>query len=224
MTMTISTDRAPTTPVTVRAHTADGSATAPSDYRALPPGGQLVTLAAGQTSRTVAISVAGDLLREPAETFAVTLANPSGATIADGTARGRIVDDDTCTIVGTAGNDILRGTAGDDEICGLGGHDTIAGAGGDDELLSGAGDDVLLGLAGNDHVDGQGGVDLVEDGAGSDLVRGGPGNDRSPGGATAGVHGGTGVDTIDGGPGADWCSPEQHKRPAAGASCRGRRE
>ena len=34
-----------------------------------------------------------------------------------------------CTIVGTAGNDVINGTTGDDVICGLGGNDVIRGLG-----------------------------------------------------------------------------------------------
>jgi hypothetical protein len=37
-----------------------------------------------------------------------------------------------CTIVGTAGDDLLGGTPGPDVICGLGGNDTIGGNSGAD--------------------------------------------------------------------------------------------
>jgi serine/threonine-protein kinase len=49
----------------------------------------------------------------------------------------------TCTVVGTAGNDTLRGTAGGDVLCGLGGNDV---------LLPGAGDDIIDGGTGTDMV------------------------------------------------------------------------
>lgn len=69
--------------------------------------------------------------------------------------------DPTCTIVGTAGNDVLTGTAGRDVICGLGGNDKLIGGGGDDVLLGGDGNDVLQGGAGDDTIDGGAGVDRI---------------------------------------------------------------
>jgi uncharacterized delta-60 repeat protein len=63
------------------------------------PGGTLptgtVTFAAGETSQTITIEVNGDTIAENDETFAVTLANPTGATITSATANGMIVNDDT---------------------------------------------------------------------------------------------------------------------------------
>ncbi|WP_116450011.1 putative Ig domain-containing protein [Blastococcus litoris] len=77
--------------VTVRWVTANGTATALSDY--VPVGGT-VTFAPGQTTRTVAVPVLGDRRREATETYSVRLARPSGALIGDGTAVGTIVNDD----------------------------------------------------------------------------------------------------------------------------------
>jgi len=63
------------------------------------PGGVLptgsVTFAAGETIKTITIEVNGDTIAENDETFAVTLANPTGATITTATASGTIVNDDT---------------------------------------------------------------------------------------------------------------------------------
>ena len=67
----------------------------------------------------------------------------------------------TCTITGTAGNDVLTGTSGDDVICGLGGNDTLSGLGGNDTLLGGAGQDSLVGGIGTNTVDGGTGADSV---------------------------------------------------------------
>lgn len=100
-----------------------------------------------------------------------------------------------CTIVGTAGDDILNGTAGNDVICGLGGDDVIVGRGGDDILRGGPGNDKLAGGPGNDILEGGPGNDLLFGGPGDDVLRGGPGNDR--------LIGGLGADTFDGGPGDD---------------------
>jgi hypothetical protein len=188
MTFTITASVPPTGTVTVVAKTTNGTATAPSDYTALPAAGTTVTFTAGQPSRPVTVRIVGELRKEPNETFTVTLSSSVGASIADSSGTGTIVNDDTCTIVGTAANNMLNGTAGGDVICGLGGHD------------------VLSGLAGNDTVDGGAGVDLVNGGKGNDRVLGGPGNDNSPNGTTAGVLGGAGTDSIDGGTGIDFCS------------------
>jgi ELWxxDGT repeat protein len=70
-------------------------ATEGTDY--LAGSGQL-TFAAGTTSRTVAVSIVGDTLDEPNETFAVVLSNSTGPTITDSRGDGTITDDDTITI------------------------------------------------------------------------------------------------------------------------------
>jgi len=54
-----------------------------------------VTIAAGQTSSTFTVQVLGDLLFEPTEVLYATLSNPLGGVIADATAIGRIVDNDS---------------------------------------------------------------------------------------------------------------------------------
>lgn len=87
-----------------------------------------------------------------------------------------------CTIMGTAGDDILIGTSGDDVICGLGGNDRLSGKGGNDILIGGDGNDGLAGGPGNDVLLGEGGDDLLV--------------------ARDGV---SGNDTLDGGAGADQC-------------------
>jgi hypothetical protein len=71
--------------------TADGSATTPADYQA---SAGTVSLSAGQTSGTFAVTVQGDSADEPNETYSVALASPWGATVADGTGVGTITDDD----------------------------------------------------------------------------------------------------------------------------------
>lgn len=89
-----------------------------------------------------------------------------------------VIPTPSCTIVGTAGDDVLQGTAEDDVICGLGGDDTLVGMGGDDVLRGGEGDDLLVGGTGNDQLYGDAGADRLLDiqdrttgdgGAGTDL-------------------------------------------------------
>lgn len=84
-------DKAADGPVTVAYSTANGTATAGSDYVA---SSGTVTFAAGETSKMVHVDIKGDVLAEGNETFTVNLANAAGATIADGTATGTILDDD----------------------------------------------------------------------------------------------------------------------------------
>jgi plastocyanin len=159
-------------------HTADGTATSPSDYKT--KSGK-VTVTAGQTTASISVNVVGDRLKEPDETFTVTLSAPSGATIADGHATGTIHDPtDICTMVGTAANDTITGTAGRDTICGLGGADTLSGRLGGDTLLGGPGNDTLRGGGGPDVLRGTGGNDTLhgtDNVSGNDTLSGGIGTD-----------------------------------------------
>jgi hypothetical protein len=91
VTFTVTLSAAYGQPVFVHYATADGTATAGSDYAAAS--GDL-TIPAGQTTRTVTITVLADRLPEPNETFAV---NPSGVTkgfLADAVAIGTVRDDE----------------------------------------------------------------------------------------------------------------------------------
>ena len=84
--------------------TADGTATADDDYTAVTAG--TLTIAAGDTTGTLTVSTAGDLLAEADETFTVTMTGttlPSGVTLGTATATGTIEDDDTLTAAVTAG-------------------------------------------------------------------------------------------------------------------------
>lgn len=109
-----------------------------------------------------------------------------------------------CTIVGTAGNDVLRGTTRHDVICGRGGDDVIYGGDGADTLDGGPGRDRLYGQGGNDTLLGGFGNDQLVAGLGDDLLRGSAGNDRLEGDAGNDIErGGTGGDTLLGGDGAD---------------------
>ena len=86
---TVSLSKASTSAVTVGYTTSNGTATAGSDY--IASSGTL-TFAPGETSRTIAIIVNGDATAEARETFTVTLSNPSGATLVDGSGAGSITD------------------------------------------------------------------------------------------------------------------------------------
>jgi hypothetical protein len=81
--------------ITVNYVTTDGTATAGSDYAAAVG---TLTFAPGEVTKAVSVGVMGDAIVEPDETFSVTLSNPMNATIADATAVGTILDDDTSEV------------------------------------------------------------------------------------------------------------------------------
>jgi uncharacterized membrane protein len=90
-TFTITLSAAYSQPVNVAYATADGTATAGSDYQAASG---TLTFAPGDTSKTLSVQVIGDRLPEPNETFFVNLSSPTNATIADGQGVGTILDDE----------------------------------------------------------------------------------------------------------------------------------
>ncbi|MEO8196126.1 MAG: carboxypeptidase regulatory-like domain-containing protein [Thermoanaerobaculia bacterium] len=87
--VTLSTPSAQT--VSLVAATAAGTATAPADFTTMS---STLTFAAGETVKTVAITIAPDAVDEDDETFYLRLASASGATIADDEAVITIADDD----------------------------------------------------------------------------------------------------------------------------------
>jgi Ca2+-binding RTX toxin-like protein len=107
----------------------------------------------------------------------------------------------SCTIVGTAGNDILVGTAKRDVICGLGGNDRINAA---------SGNDVVLGGTGKDRVTGGGGRDRLRGNGSADRLSGNSGADR--------LYGGSGKDTLNGGAGNDYLVGNSSRDKVAGSS------
>lgn len=80
-----------TVDVTVHYSTADGSAIAGSDYQAKAG---TATIAAGQTSTTVAVAIIGDTRKESDETFFMNLSGAVGGSITDGQGVGTILNDD----------------------------------------------------------------------------------------------------------------------------------
>ncbi len=95
LTFTVTLTGTPASSVTLDYATADGTATAGSDYTAIS--GSL-SFAAGQTKNTVTVPVTADLEDEAAETVELRLSNASGAALADAVAIGTIRDDDDPTI------------------------------------------------------------------------------------------------------------------------------
>ncbi len=95
--------------VTVNYATANGTATAPSDYQAKS---DLLSFAPGETSKTITILVNGDFEIEPDENFTVNLTNAANATIANGVGTGTILNDDFCSYTITPGNLIIEAAGG----------------------------------------------------------------------------------------------------------------
>jgi len=77
---------------TVAFTTANGTALAGSDYQATSG---TLTFAPGVTTQTIGVTINGDFVIEPDETFVVNLSSPANATIADAQGVGTIVNDDT---------------------------------------------------------------------------------------------------------------------------------
>jgi len=78
--------------VTANYATTNGTATAPSDYTAIAS--TLLTFNPGDTIKTVAVTINGDISLEPDETFTVNLTNPTNATISKASGTGTIQNDD----------------------------------------------------------------------------------------------------------------------------------
>jgi serine/threonine-protein kinase len=92
MLFTVRLSAAASTPVTYNIATGNLTATAGSDYVAQSLTGQ--SIPAGTTSKTFSVAIVGDLVKEPDETFSVTVSNVSGASTSDGYAIGTISNDD----------------------------------------------------------------------------------------------------------------------------------
>jgi hypothetical protein len=78
--------------VTYDIATANGTATAGSDYVAHSLVGQ--SIPAGQLTKTFAVTINGDVTVEPNEYFVVNLTNAAGASLFDPQANGFINNDD----------------------------------------------------------------------------------------------------------------------------------
>ncbi len=132
------------------------------------------------------IAIAASLFFAALGAYAYAAAGPEG--------EAAVCDGRPATIVGTAGDDVLRGTDHPDVISAGGGDDVVYGGLGNDVVCGGPGDDLLHGGRGNDLLDGGSGTDRVFGDLGDDKVLGGPGDEDE-------ASGGLGIDTVSGGPG-----------------------
>jgi alpha-tubulin suppressor-like RCC1 family protein len=96
--------------VTVAAATSDGTALAGSDYVAAGP--TTLTFAPGDTTKVFSVTVSGDAVDEPNETFAVALFSGSNATISDASGLGLIADDDAAPTLSINDVTVAEGNAG----------------------------------------------------------------------------------------------------------------
>ncbi len=78
--------------VSFTVNTADGTATAPSDYTAIVNGAG--SIPEGSSSTQVTVVVNGDVTVEPNEVFFVNISNVTGAGVTDGQGQGTITNDD----------------------------------------------------------------------------------------------------------------------------------
>jgi disulfide oxidoreductase YuzD len=81
----------PSGPVSVAVNSADGTAIAGEDYN---PVSQQLVFAAGETTKTVQVTVSGDTDVEADEEFFLNLSNATGARIFDDQGRGLIINDE----------------------------------------------------------------------------------------------------------------------------------
>lgn len=110
MTFTVSLSAASSQTVTVGYATANGTATVLNgDYVATSG---TLTFPPGAVSRTVTVSITGDTRFEPDETFTLSLANPTNATLGDSTATGTIANDDDVPVISIADVSVAEGNAG----------------------------------------------------------------------------------------------------------------
>jgi hypothetical protein len=91
MTFTVTLAKATPLPVSVSYATANGTATSGSDF--VPMSGSF-TFGPGETSKSIAVSIVGDTVVEPDETFTLTLSNVVNAVLGQATASATIQNDD----------------------------------------------------------------------------------------------------------------------------------
>ena len=96
---------ASTDPVTVRYTTFDGSATQPDDYLAAST---TLTIPAGTTTATIAVTLTDDTFVEDPESFLVRLSDPVDSEIATDEAVGVIFDDDDLPVISGLRTQILE--------------------------------------------------------------------------------------------------------------------
>jgi hypothetical protein len=106
---TVSLSAASGQPVTVNFASADGTATAGSDYTAV---NGTLTFAPGATTQTIPVSVNGDVVNEANETFFVNLSGAANALIGDAQGVGTINNDDSLPTLSINDATVTEGNSG----------------------------------------------------------------------------------------------------------------
>ena len=102
-------DRAASNPVTVRYETVDGTATAGEDYVAVSA---MLTFAAGETEKTVNVTLVDDTTEDSGETFGLRLSEVTGAVLGDAEGVGTILNSEPPVSVSEpAGMDFAAGSS-----------------------------------------------------------------------------------------------------------------
>ena len=99
--------------LSVNYSTTDGSATAGTDY--LPTNGAVV-FNPGEMTKTIAVTVLGDMLNEATEFLGVVLGNPVNVTLGESQGIGVITDDDLFPTLSIADASVLEGNGGTNNI------------------------------------------------------------------------------------------------------------
>jgi Ca2+-binding RTX toxin-like protein len=184
----ITLDRPSSVPVSVDFVTGDEEAERGVDYHGRRG---TVTIPAGATTATVAITSILDSLFEADERLRLELSNPVNATL------------DRHIHTGTIVNTLLPGRCAN-EVFGQGRTDVLTGSSAGDNFHAGTDIDILFGLAGDDCIHGERGDDQISGGDGNDLLDGDSGDDRLKGdGGNDRIVGGRGYNRYSGGDGAD---------------------
>ena len=126
----------------------------------------------GIGTHKVEVSIVSDGVTEGPEGFKIVLTS-GNASLGTSIYKGRLLDADLQTVLGTEGNNRLTGKKSDDLIDALGGKDTALGKGGNDVIFGGDGNDTLKGQGGGDHLEGGAGQDILIGGGGNDVLVGG---------------------------------------------------
>ena len=87
-----------------------GTATSGTDYTALASG--TLTFAAGETGKTLTVTVTGDETSEPDETVVVTLSGPANAVLGTASGTGTITDDDGAPSLSIDSPSVTEGDSG----------------------------------------------------------------------------------------------------------------